>query len=1833
MYANTFVIETSEFGTNRFSFSLNQQVETDSLDDLGMIVIEYEVEDYLGNDIYTPDLGTGKNTSDEIECDCNADVKCKIFLGSGTAPTQVIVYPQTVLGMGSTLELHIPKLFNPADAFRGVKMTIYAQNLDKATETWDIVSYFEEVFYVTLDNTYATEVVSGPTIGDLRVGAMNTVEWDFTLVASYGDMFNYDENIDKVQIWFDKQEIEIITNNKQVATPPQLTCAGWTYIIYYENDMIEFTPDAQIPAGTAVTLDCDNFFNPQYVIRNGVQMTIYAMNNGFIQKRYDYDVINYLPNELQSSQIVSSAIGPNYPTSSQDVYTITFHPTNYLREGMGKIYISFDYRFSGITNCEIVQGILGRCEIQDNGAGLDYLIITDIQYYNPDVAPEIVLTVIMTSPAIAGTYNFNYRSVWEEKIPDTDEDEVDVELIGSMTYVLTVPQFTLFEFNDQRIYTRDSCHNGRDHGIIKFEIDFTDSLVWHEDLIRVYPFPFGHYTGGIVTNPRLDEFICTFYFDDVLHTMKAEYCDIENDGHLVIMPPEAKGLFAGNRMIIQVQWRGQLDRGLNYNQFPDLLHMMVMADTVKVNAAQEVGILEWQPRACFWGTRSYISTNHNQNQIFELNVNDYSWNQMNRGQSWQGRDFRLQVHYSTFNEMKQVAHLNMGYEDLTTATSHKYLPTLFQYNHATISFQNLIYSEEFPDHYGQVWNVPNAGLDMKTVATVDYITGSNIGSTNIHWGLTGFRNYEVTDLVTLNDGTLVTGNRNTFTHCTISSQVMLQDNTWWDINRIVHWYHIPAIQPVVDEGAITNLGGSSQTVSDVAHGIIHITLQMQYVPPATYGFGIIHLRLEHNWDEECFHPRRRTHGNRRCYNGGNTLLTCTTYGSFWSWISYRINDTNGNNRNLRIFGMHQSPHFRKTNNYRIEFHSGNLVRFILTGTHEVWSNNPHIILEQELRDNPVNTLVHYRIGVLNFRYNDRWNRIEFWIPEDFQSVGPLCRLNFGFTKIDVDNYADKPVCNIGTENLSGTDYHHVQFTNMSRWSRRWWTQYAGFFIFDLEMMNPVAPGWNLPWRARGFNSPTNDTQVFLETDFGDSRPRYWVGEVVPVGNFFRVFTNRQTHYERRQAESQWGELVVRLRTKNVLPANDGKIELHLPSDYDIPNGGNNICKVGHKDHTDLDGQFCEIDNERKVRVNTNQNYGVDSVCTLVRVTTEWSVNNDNGFQAPQSPTTGNFEIYVFEDTVLKEYEGDDLTAKALPLDPGVQLNITATVIEEDIKGVFKVSFHAPIQIRPGYDSDPLQTDPFKKVPQGLIRMYFNTRDRYVSGRAGFDEDLGYTGAVVGTGFPINCVALGSMTVPDGERLSCEVFAATDDNFYTPARIDIKNFDFIQKNQEYLEFHILDLTWVRNRNNEGWVKFEVAELKADGSETVIIEQTQVDLGAERDEGVTNTDITAPDLPVFSPDEVGALLSLTFYIEVPNYIYQNDLFEIYFPAAFEFPPNQSDVSAVFQIVVPQAGATPALEYFFDVNTHIYHDINLAHFTIPKGKNIYGCTNARPCQVSMITNGFRHISYADPTPFDIGLRIISQQVEYRIRTWINIPAPIVAPFNSQILTVSSLFSEDVYVTYTFFFTPSYHYPTDTIIRLTMEYSKYRHIDKSFPKAQCTTNFPDITKSCIISEAQVEIVLSGRMEEGFSANFVLTGVKNPKYVGATGSTDLLLTSIHPTTFEINRGYYNILTYTTKKNIDLMFFSISLTSYYEQVSQDYKFTIQNTNKLPAFGTINIELPAKWSQSLPDDAAVSYISGTFTTEKLIYSYKFILEPNSNVLLTIIPEFEWPSKTPLVIAME
>lgn len=145
---------------------------------------------------------------------------------------------------------------------------------------------------------------------------------------------------------------------------------------------------------------------------------------------------------------------------------------------------------------------------------------------------------------------------------------------------------------------------------------------------------------------------------------------------------------------------------------------------------------------------------------------------------------------------------------------------------------------------------------------------------------------------------------------------------------------------------------------------------------------------------------------------------------------------------------------------------------------------------------------------------------------------------------------------------TGTPYHYLAFYDLYHYSRRWWDQYDALYIFDMDLQNPTTPMWTPSWRMRtydnylgGTDGLTNYTRVNNYVEISHDRPRAWVGKNVPVANYFRVYRGRKTHAERKLKAGNWGELHLRIYPKNVIPKDVGKVEVHLPSDYDVPNGG------------------------------------------------------------------------------------------------------------------------------------------------------------------------------------------------------------------------------------------------------------------------------------------------------------------------------------------------------------------------------------------------------------------------------------------------------------------------------------------------------------------------------------------------------------------------------------------------------------------------------------------------------------------------------------------------------
>jgi hypothetical protein len=214
-------------------------------------------------------------------------------------------------------------------------------------------------------------LLPAPIFTDYRTGALNDVTWTFTTTALVKDPAI---SFDKVVMLVDKAVLEHIVNTKPLPTP-QLDCPGFTYKIFPSVDMIEFTPNAEIPAGTTVNLLCNNFYTPQYVIRDGMKFLIEIWIDGQVDQIFEYGNILWTPNILTVKDVTYASEPNDAETGSFETYTFTFKPTNYIRIG-GKIEIYFDQDFSGMTNCKLVAGLNGGvCKLLDNFGGEDIIRI------------------------------------------------------------------------------------------------------------------------------------------------------------------------------------------------------------------------------------------------------------------------------------------------------------------------------------------------------------------------------------------------------------------------------------------------------------------------------------------------------------------------------------------------------------------------------------------------------------------------------------------------------------------------------------------------------------------------------------------------------------------------------------------------------------------------------------------------------------------------------------------------------------------------------------------------------------------------------------------------------------------------------------------------------------------------------------------------------------------------------------------------------------------------------------------------------------------------------------------------------------------------------------------------------------------------------------------------------------------------------------------------------------------------------------------------------------------------------------------------------------------
>lgn len=1798
---NTGLVQKSAFSLYQLKVQVPQIINAAPN---GRIVITFPT-----SGVYTTNLGTDYYHGQMIGCikgpTSSVDVTCQLFFGTTTSPATVIVWPKQALAVNGILDVSFPPFFNPAQEFLEVPLTVQGQNLNVAAATWTPGMEFIDYIFVAISLTYTSVSRPSPTWSPNNyVGQPSSVTFPFT--ADSQIQAPSAGGFDKVIITVDKSQLNF--QNNQTIPAKKLSAAGWTINIYYDQDLIECLPTTTIAQGTNVNLAFTNFINQQYVIPNGVAFSLSIWSGGGIVRRYDYATNLITPNVLSLYQVTYKNLVAE--TGAFDTYDFQLLPNNKIPAG-GYIVISMSDGFNSLTNCEIYGGMTGICKTS-TVTGKTEIELDFFKAYDPVVNNKIFFKVDMNNAPTPGTYTFLLTSYYNipEQSAGTDFAKIEQQVIFTINLIGSTP-FDYFDMEPPMRWTRTSCpNNGWDFGVLQLQIGFTQTLSYEtRDRINIISTELTQ--GDNYATAQYRELLCYFNKDKNIHSVKSEDC-VRAGNSYTVMVPEELNFSSSNNYTLNIEYRGT-NRGIVSSSMPKKYYIIV--ETNNTASSGETAIIEFPMRGCYFDNLMVDVVHWHENLRPTVELQFYSYISMNWRQGSSGNKVRIQLLFSTWNEIKETQHLDMGHTGIISWNDTQSLPCFLHTSQTSFNLDSVYLPR---DVYCEIYHGNDKSLNWPISMTVNSFTDGNIGN-EVRTGIGWIQNYKATPMDCFALGLNNDGNRNTFTHITVLLQNQINDGTFVDIHRATQFYAIGRILPYVDQSTL-NAGGSAKMADAIFSGFNN-NYQMSVSLSATVPVSYMYWKLS---PPHTVKPRWRM---VTLFTGQSCSHTCSLYADPIIRMLFYIN-ANVKTITLKTSQYMEHPSFLSTVPTSLYITNNHQLTHVLNDTHTTLAVSPTMVLEHEHRDAPRSTLLRHRLLFYwSSPYTDSHKYLRIYVPQAFSDV-QNCSVKFGFRSTDTGDLNRKMRCVItpAVSYLSNT-YTLIEIFDIYHFSYYYNFGYECYVIVQVWLKTPSTSQWTPEWHTQWYNNydvatnTFNSTMVQMQTAAGSNQARSWVGETVPVTNYFRVFRNHFSFEERRQSVGQWAELHMRVYPADVIPADVGLVQVQLPSTYSIPDGGTNICEVGHLNHVDLTGQFCSISNEGNIRVRTNTTQGLNQVCSLVRITTYDSVGDNNGFKAP--PVFGNeeFEMYLWNDSQLLEYSGGSGAPKSEAFVLGSTLFVNTTCNEINENSVLRFRFTATTNIPAGYQSDLSTVDVSLRSPQSYISVFFNTYDLYNQNRNGFPLNLGVMTSYV------PCQAVRNISPKSGESLICEVLAQSARNYYNPVEVRVQNYEMIPVNTTDVEIHLMDFTWTGSASNVGWVEIGVTQRNGDGSLDTIFSVARAQLGSQASTGIVfTTNPTAANYPVISPSTVGSKISFKFAVTVTTFLLSGDTIELSFPSQFELC-LLGTVSAILQIQTPSTyRVTPA-------SVNLYCSILKLHVMLPNSINVFGCTVGTPCTVTVVISGLRHAAYAFSTPYQIGMRVLSSLITQQKRNFINLTPPIIAPFNSLLVTLSSQSSNDIAVNYSFQFLLSYRLPAGSELRLVLNPTLFAQIDKSSPPATCSLSVPSSMTSCTVKEAVISVLTSQTLNEATPYVILLYSAKNPSFVGTTSSTDLLLTAYHPTGFKTNEGYFTQITYTAPKKVGTVFLQISLSSYYQTISTDYTFVIQNTNLLPAQGMILIKMPQNWASTFPPSTIISSLTGSFTSDKLIYSEMHTTQPSGDLLYKIFTQFDWPANSQMVIVFQ
>lgn len=216
-----------------------------------------------------------------------------------------------------------------------------------------------------------------------------------------------------------------------------------------------------------------------------------------------------------------------------------------------------------------------------------------------------------------------------------------------------------------------------------------------------------------------------------------------------------------------------------------------------------------------------------------------------------------------------------------------------------------------------------------------------------------------------------------------------------------------------------------------------------------------------------------------------------------------------------------------------------------------YKQTAYVVLQSPSATNPVSLRLDYQLGIYLYTTTTDMGYVVARVPlASFADIANPCSVRRGLVLKNTFNPADAVSCAI-----SQTATHWVlELQNFG-------TYYGdGFIIVELDILNKASPGWTDYWDINTYLSKTESLTSIPRhiNQNNQAGGRIWVG-VLPQSSYFRVYRNSRSFEERRAQKDEYAEINMRLYNQVSLPATTGttnaRVEIWLPVDYDIPNGG------------------------------------------------------------------------------------------------------------------------------------------------------------------------------------------------------------------------------------------------------------------------------------------------------------------------------------------------------------------------------------------------------------------------------------------------------------------------------------------------------------------------------------------------------------------------------------------------------------------------------------------------------------------------------------------------------